>query len=179
MSGGGGTIDLQDLIVAPEMSVLEVLKTIDHNGMAMAMVCDAARTLVAVVTDGDIRRHLIRGGTVSEPISRAFNPKFISLTQDLPRQEALSRMVAMSINCLPVVDASGRLIDVHTRKTSLAAVSKNTESWAMVMAGGTGERHGELTTAIPSRCCRSVTVRSSRSSSGTSSASASAASSSR
>jgi dTDP-glucose pyrophosphorylase len=144
---GGGHIDLEDLIVAPDMSVLEVLKVIDHNGMSMAMVCDGKRTLVAVVTDGDIRRHFIRGGTVSEPISRAYTANFVKIAQDIPRPEAVSLMIAKHITCLPVVDEAGRLTDVHTLRTAM--IGNRCESWAMVMAGGKGERLGELTTAIP------------------------------
>lgn len=144
---GGGQIDLEDLIVAPDMTVLEVLKVIDHNGMAMAMVCNGRRTLVAVVTDGDIRRHFIRGGTIEEKINCVYTTNFVKISQDIPRPDAVSLMIAKHITCLPVVDEAGRLIDVHTLRTAM--IGNRCESWAMVMAGGKGERLGELTTAIP------------------------------
>jgi CBS domain-containing protein len=53
--------DLTDLTVAPTTSILEVMKTIDRSGLEVALVCDANNKLLAVVTDGDIRRALIRG----------------------------------------------------------------------------------------------------------------------
>ncbi len=116
--------------------------------MKLAMVCDGKRTLVAVVTDGDIRRHFIRGGTVDEPISRAYTANFVKIAKDIPRPEALRLMISKHITCLPVVDEAGRLIDVHFQDTAIK-VGSDCKSWAMIMAGGKGERLGELTNAIP------------------------------
>lgn len=139
--------DLEDLIVGPGMSVLEVLKVIDHNGLSVAMVCDGKRKLLAVASDGDIRRHLIRGGTVDQPITAACTKNFIKVGAEISRPEAIKMMLDKRVTCLPVVDDGGRLVDLHTLRTSL--VGSRCESWAMVMAGGKGERLGELTTAIP------------------------------
>jgi NDP-sugar pyrophosphorylase family protein len=46
-----------------------------------------------------------------------------------------------------VTDADGRLVDLHTLRTAL--MGDRTDSWAVIMAGGRGERLGELTQGIP------------------------------
>jgi dTDP-glucose pyrophosphorylase len=134
-------------VVAPDTPVLKTLAVIDRGGLMVALVCNARGKLVAVVTDGDIRRHLIRGGALDDPISAAANAKFTAVDPETPRAEVMSLMVDRGFNCLPVVDKAGRLSDLHTLRTMLT--SGRNESWAVVMAGGRGERLGELTQAIP------------------------------
>jgi dTDP-glucose pyrophosphorylase/CBS domain-containing protein len=141
------TTDLEDLIVAPDAPILEVLKVIDRSGLAVAMVCDARHRLLAVASDGDIRRHLIRGGGIEAPISQACTRDFVRIASDIPRAEAVNIMLAKGITCLPVLDKEGCLIDLHTLR--IALLGKRCDSWAMIMAGGKGERLGELTSAIP------------------------------
>ncbi len=146
MSPTPGT-DLVDLIAAPDTSILAVMKIIDRAGLGVAMVCDRARKLVAVVTDGDIRRALINGRGLEAPIRDVGNARFTAVQDDTSRMEALDLMLKRGFTCLPVIDGSGRLVDLHTLTASL--VGDRVESWAVIMAGGKGERLGELTKGVP------------------------------
>ena len=147
MSSHQQQLDLDDLVVTPETSVVDILKAIDRCGLEVALVCTRGRTLVGVVTDGDIRRFLIRGGRLEQPTSAAANAKFTTVSQDTPRSDVVTLMIDRRFTCMPVVDEKGRLCDLHTLRTAL--VGGRNESWAVVMAGGKGERLGALTEAIP------------------------------
>lgn len=138
---------LEDLVVAPADSILDTMKVIDRSGLEVALVCDGRRKLVAVVTDGDIRRALIAGRPLTTAIGEVGNRKFTSVGKDMPRFEAVRIMLERGFKCLPVVDADGRLEDIHTLRNAL--LGQRTDSWAVIMAGGKGERLGELTQAIP------------------------------
>ncbi len=139
--------DLHDLIVAPEASILDAMRVIDSSGLSVAMVCGPGQKLIAMATDGDIRRAILRGVPLSERISAIANPKFTTVSPDLSRTDALQFMVANGFACLPVVDDKGVLRDLHTLK--MALMGSRCDSWAVVMAGGKGERLGELTKGIP------------------------------
>ena len=141
------TADLDDLIVPPDAPILEVMRVIDRSGLEVALVCDRQRKLLAVVTDGDIRRWLIKGGSLTDSIAGVGNPQFTAVPPGTPRHEALRIMVERSYKSIPVVDDRGRLDDLHTLHTAL--LGHRTESWAVVMAGGKGERLGDLTKMIP------------------------------
>ena len=67
MSPTPGT-DLIDLIASPDASILSVMKIIDRAALGVAMICAADHKLLAVVTDGDIRRALINGRGLNTPI---------------------------------------------------------------------------------------------------------------
>lgn len=146
MSPTPGT-DLDDLVVAPDTSILNVMKAIDRAGLEVALVCDRTRKLLSVVTDGDIRRALIRGMKLEEPIRTVGNPQFTSVQDATTRMDALDLMLKRGIKCVPVIDGNGRLVDLHTLTTSL--VGERIDSWAVIMAGGKGERLGELTKGVP------------------------------
>lgn len=141
------TADLDDLIVAPTDTVLEVMQVIDRSGLEVALVCDASRTLLAVVTDGDIRRWLIKGGSIQDPIRDVGCKTYTAVPPETSRPEALRIMVDQAFKSIPVVDAKRKLVDLHT--LTVALLGHRTESWAVVMAGGKGERLGDLTQAIP------------------------------
>lgn len=141
------TADLVDLIVSPTDSLLTVMQVIDRSGLEVALICDKQRTLLSVVTDGDIRRWLIKGGGLDAPISKVACTEYTSVTPDVARPEALHIMIDRGFKSLPVVDAKRRLVDLHTLQVAL--LGHRIDSWAVVMAGGKGERLGELTKAIP------------------------------
>lgn len=140
-------INLDDLMVDPDASILSVMKAIDRTGLEVALVCDAGRTLLSVVTDGDIRRRLIGGGSLSDPIRDVGCKSYTSVSATTDRSEALRIMIEHGFKCVPVVDGARRLLDLHT--LTLALGGHRSQSWAVVMAGGKGERLGDLTHAIP------------------------------
>ncbi len=138
---------LPSLIVSPSETILGTIKAIDRNGLEVALVCDESRALMSVVTDGDIRRALIHGAALGDPIQSVGSPHFTAVSRETTRIEALDTMLLKRIKCLPVLDDAGRVVDLHTLTASLAA--NNHGSCAIIMAGGKGERLGELTKGVP------------------------------
>lgn len=136
-----------DITVGLESTVLECMKVIDQSGLATALLCDGAGLLKAVLTDGDIRRYLLDGGTLQGSAWDAATKKFVAVGPEVARTAALQTMLARRIPLLPVVDDSGKLLDIITLRRSLAGGS--TDSWAVIMAGGQGKRLGELTKGVP------------------------------
>jgi dTDP-glucose pyrophosphorylase len=138
---------LEDLIVAPEDGILDAMRVIDRSGLEVALVCSRGRKLVAVLTDGDIRRAILAGKGLDTAVGTIANRSFTAVEPAVPRHEAVRIMLERSFKCIPVVDGQGMLLDLHTLRTAL--LGQRSESWAVVMAGGKGERLGELTKAIP------------------------------
>jgi len=138
---------LEALIVSPEASIREAMLTIDRSGLEVALVCDARRRLVAMATDGDIRRALLRDATLDDTIMVAANSSFTTVGPEVDQSEAMRLMLQRGYHCIPVLDAQGALLHLHTLKSAL--LGHDTGSVAVVMAGGKGERLGALTYAIP------------------------------
>ena len=91
----------------------EAVETMSLGGLGMTCVTDPRGRLVGILTDGDLRRRMVRvasplEGTVRDAMTTS--PKTIS--PDAFAAEALNLMEEMTITSLPVTDADKRLLGV-------------------------------------------------------------------
>jgi dTDP-glucose pyrophosphorylase len=139
--------DLDHLFIGPAATLREAMMAIDAGGFAIALVVGADQTLKATVTDGDIRRALLRGATLNDAALPYASPRPYTVTSATPRDHVLDVMRARSILHVPVCDDAGRVTGLHAIREWLGArLLPNT---AVLMAGGRGTRLGPLTDEIP------------------------------
>ena len=62
-------------LVTPSASVREALEAITKNRHQAVMVVDASGRLAGIVTDGDIRRGLLRGVSIDGHVTDVMNPQ--------------------------------------------------------------------------------------------------------
>lgn len=60
-------------MVKPDDTLLEVMRKINETGLGLALVVDQAGKLIGVVTDGDIRRAILKGSDLKVPVSKVMN----------------------------------------------------------------------------------------------------------
>ena len=123
-----------------------VLKiTEEKSGMAL-VVNDQAR-LVGVITDGDIRRAILKGIGLEDKVTLAMTRNPIIAKPDYTKGELFRMMVQHQVNHIPVVDVENRLVGIvyedSLRKESLLTIP------VVIMAGGLGSRLRPLTEKIP------------------------------
>jgi dTDP-glucose pyrophosphorylase len=141
------TFPSPDIVLPVTASALEAMRAIDASGLEVALICTADGRLRAIVTDGDLRRAILKGQPLTTPAVEIGNQQFTSVSPSGSRADAVRLMLARSFKCVPVIDAQGVLVDLHTLHGALQV--PDCGSWAVIMAGGKGERLGELTQAIP------------------------------
>jgi dTDP-glucose pyrophosphorylase len=137
----------QNLCVPPGTSIRLTLEAITKNGRQVALVTDADDRLLGIVTDGDVRKALLRGASLDAPVGQNMNPAPITGRAGLTRSAATELMRARAIRHLPLVDAVGRLADVIFLDDVLARVPL--PAAAVIMAGGMGTRLRPLTEETP------------------------------
>jgi dTDP-glucose pyrophosphorylase len=145
--------DLANLFVTPAAPIRDVMACIDRNMKGVALVVDAGQRLVATVTDGDIRRAILRGVDLDRPVERlvqaARSDHQIPITVPVgtPSADILELMTRSDVRHVPVIDAAGRVVDLIW----LADLVKQAELplRAMIMAGGFGRRLRPLTDETP------------------------------
>lgn len=141
------TFPYPNIVLFAAATALDAMRAIDVGGLEVALVCDGQRKLLAVITDGDLRRAILAGKPLTVPAVGIGNPRFTSLPPEATRADAVRMMLVRNFKCIPVVDAAGVLVDLHTLHGALHI--QDCGSWAVIMAGGKGERLGELTQAMP------------------------------
>jgi dTDP-glucose pyrophosphorylase len=143
------SIDVATLLVLPDASALDVMRRIDENVTGLALVVDDERRLLATVTDGDLRRAVLAGRDLSEPIRAVVEWKHapVSAPVGTTSDELLELMETRGLRHVPLLDADGRVVDVALL-TELVR-DRELPLRAVVMAGGFGRRLGELTADVP------------------------------
>jgi len=115
------------------------------DGVLCLFVIDENKKLVGTLTDGDIRRSLINGTSLSDPIVSAMRKKFQAIYIENIAPSQIKNFRKQGIKLLPVLDESGRIRKVYdlVDKESILPLD------AVLMAGGKGERLRPLTDNTP------------------------------
>ncbi len=134
------------ITVTPHTTIREALLNLDQSSMQIVLVADASGRLLGTVTDGDLRRALLRGATLESPVQQAMNREpCVGWQQESPlvwRQ----RMQRNSLRHLPVLDRDRRLVDlIHDRPEGPVQWSNP----VVLMLGGLGMRLRPLTQKVP------------------------------
>jgi len=104
-----------DILIHYKAPIIEALKSI-NNTQKKALICiDDQKKLVGILTDGDIRRGLIRNLSVNDRIEKVMNTSPLFVTQQINRDEADS-LVSDKIRILPVVDFMNKVIGYYAFK---------------------------------------------------------------
>jgi dTDP-glucose pyrophosphorylase len=135
------------LVISPAASIREALEAITKNRRQAVVVVEADGRLAGLVTDGDLRRAMLRGLSLNDPITQAMNAHPTVAPAATDRGEALARMRARGMRHLPLVDGTGRLVDLVWLEDLLD--TGGIPNHAVLMAGGDGKRLRPLTEATP------------------------------
>jgi dTDP-glucose pyrophosphorylase/CBS domain-containing protein len=138
---------LDNVVISPTASITEAIAQLDKAGTGALVLCSGGTKLFGLLTDGDIRRAVLRGIPLDSACEHIAirNPATTQAT--ISATNALHLMNQRDIHHLPVVDAEGNVVDLILRKDIVAEVQLNLS--AVVMAGGYGKRLLPLTEQVP------------------------------
>ena len=136
---------VQELLSQDTYSIRDTMLRINQTSRLCQIVVNQDGYLVGTVTDGDIRRALLRGITIDQPVLECMNPSPLKGTTSggADNLGTLSK-VDSEAGFLPVVDNQGRLQGVL-----FAEALPNQNRTAVIMAGGLGKRLGKRTSEMP------------------------------
>ena len=137
----------RDYLLSPAASLLEAMRKIERNSSGMVLVTDEDEHLLGTLSDGDIRRALLKGATVQDAVEGFIERHFLAVSEGADRSEVLELMQARKINQVPVLDRDGRVAGLHLLRQFLNRSVR--ENAVIIMAGGMGSRLGTLTARTP------------------------------
>lgn len=134
------------VLVNPSHTIFETMKVIDQGSLQIAIVVDENESLCGLVTDGDIRRGILRGIDLSSPVSQVMNKNPIVVNRNTNPSVIQSVINKENIKHIPIVDDYDKLVDVFLTNNSKFGKYDNL---VVLMAGGMGTRLRPLTNNIP------------------------------
>lgn len=137
---------MKDHIISASASVRDALDAIDRlSGKALILFAsDSDGRVCGALTGGDIRRALLRGVTLGDPVTQAMNANFLAITEDCDPYEAVAIGKKKRLKLVPIT-RDGHLIDILDLDTLQALLPLD----VVLMAGGKGERLRPLTLETP------------------------------
>jgi len=146
----------RELLIGPEASIKDALRVLNKVAMKVLFVVDSNGTLLGSLSDGDVRRALLRNLMLDSCISEVFNSSpFCLFRNSFSKEEVKSIFLAHRIELIPILDETRRVVDLISwvecfgvkRQVVYGGPALNIP--VVIMAGGKGTRLAPFTTVLP------------------------------
>ena len=134
--------------VLPATSSIEkAIESLDKTSLKIVLVVNSDQSFSGTISDGDIRRAMVRGKTLQDSIEQVANAECFKVTENCDINSLPSIMRANKVFQIPVVNAKNELTGLHVLDELLDATEL--KNFFVVMAGGRGQRLRPYTENCP------------------------------
>jgi len=139
--------DLKKILLQPDDTLEAAIRVIHAGGKRIALVVGNDNKLLGSVTDGDIRRALIKRVGMEYSVEKVMNKFPLTALKSDNADFIMSSMISKDLIHMPIVDDKGVVVGLET----LQYIIKNRKykNPVFIMAGGFGKRLKPLTDSIP------------------------------
>lgn len=139
--------NLENILIHTDCTIREVLEKLNVGGKGIVLVVDNNQRLVGTITDGDIRRAILKGASIDDEINGVVHRNPIYVEEGIDRERVKDIFIRRAVKQIPVVDKDGVVVDLVGINDILIPEGK--ENPVIIMAGGLGTRLKDLTKEIP------------------------------
>lgn len=130
--------DWHGTLLPSDATIQQAIRSLNETCLHLVLVVDAKRKLLGTVTDGDIRRGLLRGHNLKTSLGTIMHRKPWVARPQHNAATILKMMRQREIQQVPIVDTCHRVIGLHIWEKIL--VPQKRENLLVIMAGGEGKR---------------------------------------
>lgn len=142
---------IQELFISEDITIKDALKKLDQTAKKILLVTEESGYLKGIVTDGDIRRWILKNGDLSEKVNIIMNTSPISVVENEVKS-AKDILKKRKIEAIPVVDDNNHVTDIvfwHDKFGSKLNHYNKLDNPVVIMAGGKGTRLQPYTKILP------------------------------
>ena len=142
--------NIEELMIFYSNTIKEVLAKLDYTAKKILFVIDEDKRLLGTVTDGDVRRWILKNGDLRLSVKNIMNKKPIYLEQK-EEKNALVIMKEKKINAIPILDNKKNIIKIIflNEEINVDSSKKEIDCPVVIMAGGLGTRLYPYTKILP------------------------------
>lgn len=137
----------KNILLLPETPIRETIRVLDASTAKIVLIVDANNRLLGTVTDGDIRRCILKGMSLDEITHKIMNSDPTVAMVDESRESILHVMQRKALHHIPIVDQDRRVVGLETLGELTQLPTR--DNWVVLMAGGLGSRLRPLTDECP------------------------------
>jgi len=119
-------------------TIKEAVNSLDDSALKIILVVDEEYHLVGTISDGDIRRALLRGLTLMSPIKDVLNNNPLVVNSQINREVVIQLMMINKIYQIPIVNEQNIVIGLHIFDQINSPIKRVNS--VVIMAGGKGTR---------------------------------------
>jgi len=144
--------ELKKFLVYPDVKVVDALQIIDRNARGIVFVISENEELMGTLTDGDIRRWLIKTGNLEAKVGGIMNktPKFLYVNDTSEYKDFLRKH---KIKIAPILTPDNVVCDIVFDDVEFVLQNRNKKALVdvpvIIMAGGKGTRLYPYTKVLP------------------------------
>uniref|UniRef100_UPI0040481495 nucleotidyltransferase family protein n=1 Tax=Polynucleobacter sp. TaxID=2029855 RepID=UPI0040481495 len=116
----------------------QAIRSLNEVSLRIILIIDNAGVLQGTISDGDIRRGLLKGLTLDSPVTTIIHRSALVVPPDLARALVIQLMRANKIHQIPIVDENNRVIGLHLWDEIMSTPKR--PNLMVIMAGGIGIR---------------------------------------
>lgn len=145
--------NLNKYIVYQNENIRDAIKKMDKGGIGFVVCADSCENVIGVISDGDFRRAILNGISLSENVLQITNKNFKHLTKGYLKENVLGLFRKTVVQHIPVLE-NGKLREIimkedffHNKDKEKGRAVLNTP--VVIMAGGKGTRLDPFTRILP------------------------------
>jgi dTDP-glucose pyrophosphorylase len=144
---------MKNIRIKLDITIREAMKILDKTAEKCLLVIDADKCLLGTLTDGDLRRGILKGLSFTENISKCYNKEPTKFTYgNFKQDDAIKLLQIKKLDLIPIVDKNNKVVDyltwsnINGRKQEKKILE---EVSVVIMAGGKGTRMEPFTKVLP------------------------------
>lgn len=146
-------MDITKYLIRKDTSIKDAMKKIDKGAKRIVFVVDEAGHLLGSLSDGDIRRYILKTGSIEGKLEFVFNASPFAVSQEYNLDEIRAEIIKNDYRAVPVLDADKKVVDILFWEDILEGKARKKHSQinlpVVVMAGGAGTRLDPFTRILP------------------------------
>ena len=135
------------VLIRPSVSIHQALGVIEAGGIQIVLVTDPKNHLLGTLTDGDVRRGILKGTSLDEPVERVMRSEPLVAGVSDTKEHILVLMRQRGIHQIPILDEQKRVVGIEI--SGDFSLSNDRDNMVILMAGGLGSRLPPLTEKTP------------------------------